>query len=216
MSAFINIHTHHQTSSSVIEIVNHRFGVDEKINADIFFSIGIHPWDIEMNFSLPELEKDVLHPNCFAIGECGLDKNIKVSFSLQKEIFISHLNLALKYNKPVIIHCVKAFDDLIDTCIPYQQKLNLIIHGYNKSIHLAKRLIANGFYLSLNEKVINKSNVDLNQLDLTKLFFETDNNSALQIESVYVLAAKKLNIEIEALQEIISCNFKRLTERNFK
>ena len=127
MIPYINIHTHHLSKENGVFLFNNRFAFDTEIYKDSFFSIGIHPWDSDLQFSLAEFEGIIQHDNCLAIGECGLDKVIEIDLELQKKVFISQLDLAVKFKKPVIIHCVKAFDELIEICSTYHSKIHLII-----------------------------------------------------------------------------------------
>lgn len=195
-------------------LFNNRFGFDKEAYVDSFFSIGIHPWDADLQLSITELEKIIQHPNCLAIGECGLDKVIDIDFLLQKKIFISQLDLAVKFQKPVVIHCVKAFDELIEICLPYHSKIPLMIHGFNKSLQLAKQLIDKGFYLSLNHAFFKKEEVNFILLPLEKLFLETDNNDSLSIEKVYQEAEGCFHLKEDELKEKIYSNFTTLFNTN--
>ncbi len=209
---FINLHTHSLHIDNSIFILNNRFGYHQELNTSTLFSIGIHPWDIELlsPLYLKDLEKLITHSNCLAIGECGLDKLKSTPLDTQKQLFETQLQLAIKYKKPVIIHCVKAFDELIEICNPYFTKIPLIIHGFNKSEHLAQQLIDKGFYLSLHHQIILKSDFDIQSLPLNKLFFETDNDPHLLIQEVYEAFALKLNMELDVLKEKINRNFELL------
>ncbi|MBK8367102.1 MAG: TatD family hydrolase [Bacteroidetes bacterium] len=129
-------------------------------------------------------------------------------------MFISHLDLAVKFQKPVIIHCVKAFDELIEICSSYHSKIPLVIHGFNKSLQLAKQLIDKGFYISLNHSVFKKEDVDFNVLPLEKLFLETDNNESVLIEEMYKKAAACFQILEDELKEKIYSNFTTLFNTN--
>ena len=209
---FINLHTHHISLDNSLFILNYRLGYDKVIDTTHSFSIGVHPWDTELNntFFVSELEHFLIQPNCLAIGECGLDKLITTPLNIQKKVFEQHLQLAIKYNKPVIIHCVKAFDELIEICKPYFNCIPLIIHGYNKSETLAKQLIDKGFYLSLHHNILLKSDFNIQSLSINKLFFETDNNVHLLIQDVYQDFAFKLNMELDVLKAQINRNFESL------
>lgn len=195
-------------------LFNNRFGFDREFYLEKYFSIGIHPWDADLQISGSELEKIIQHPNCLAIGECGLDKVIDTDIEIQKKVFQSQLELAVKYQKPVIIHCVKAFDDLIEICAPYHSKIPLIIHGFNKSIQLAKQLIDKGFYISLNHSIFKKEELDYSILSVEKLFLETDNNELISIEEVYQKAAANFQIQEDDLKEKIYSNFTTLFNTN--
>jgi TatD DNase family protein len=211
MIPYINIHTHHLGTETDISIYNNRF-LFEDITTDCLFSIGIHPYDCHLltDHSFKDMEPFLKQDNCFAIGECGLDKLISVDLKQQQFILTEQLNLALIYKKPVIIHCVKAFDELIDVCKPYETKLKLIIHGFNKSEELALQLISRGYYLSLHPSLVKKDNFNFTKLQIEQLFFETDDDSNLSINEAYRNASIKLNLSESMLKEKIYSNFKLL------
>ena len=212
MTTYINIHTHHLTNENGISIYNNRFLFDKEIKTEHLFSIGIHPYDINLadENSFKKLELFLNHKNCKAIGECGLDKLKNSDLTSQQLILQKQLELAVKYNKPVIIHCVKAFDELIELCKPFENKIQLIIHGFNKSEELALQLISKGFYLSLNHTIFNKENFDFTKLPINKLFFETDDNTTITINEVYEKASIKFKTTEDALKEKINANFNLL------
>lgn len=211
MIPYVNIHTHHLGAETDISIYNNRF-LFEDITTDRLFSIGIHPYDSHLftEHSLTEFEVFLNHKHCYAIGECGLDKLIDVDLKQQQFALKQQLALALTYNKPVIIHCVKAFDELIEVCKPYETKLKLIIHGFNKSEELALQLISRGYYVSLHPSLLKKDNFNFTKLPIEQLFFETDNDSNLSINEAYRNASIKLNLSESILKEKIYSNFKLL------
>jgi TatD DNase family protein len=212
MTPYINIHTHNSVNENGISIYNNRFLFDKEIKTDHLFSIGIHPYDINLvdQNSVKELELFLNHKNCKAIGECGLDKLKNSDLTSQQLILQKQLELAVKYNKPVIIHCVKAFDELIEVCKPFNNKIQLIIHGFNKSEELAIQLILKGFYLSLNHTIFNKENFDFTKLPINKLFLETDDYPLVSISDVYKTASVKLKRNENELKEKIYSNFNLL------
>jgi len=192
MIPFVNIHTHHKaTDETIISVINQ---YPKELQDDIlYYSIGIHPWFIKkesLNDEFRILKTALVDKNCIAIGECGLDKLATTAFELQKEVFVKQLELAKKYNKPVIIHCVKAFDELIQFKKQFPET-KMIIHGFTKNNQLAKQLQKQGFYLSYGT-IILKNNTLLNELDTSKLFFETDDD-LVDIKDIYKAASKQLN-----------------------
>ena len=209
---FVNLHTHSNHTDGSLFVLNNRLGYDQNIDITKPFSIGIHPWDIALfnPFSFEDFENLVLQPNCLAIGECGLDKLLSTPLETQKQLFEKQIRLAIQYQKPVIIHCVKAFDELIEICIPYMSAIPMVIHGFNKSEQLARQLIDKGFYLSLHHQIILKPDFDIQSLPLDKLFFETDDTPHLLIQDVYEAFALKLNIGLDVLKEKINRNFELL------
>ncbi len=207
---FLNLHTHHYTNQpDVLELVNqypHEFN-DLVPN----YSIGIHPWyivedRIEADFEF--LESKLTDEKCLAIGECGLDKRIALSMDLQQNIFEKHLALAEKYQKPVIIHCVAAFQELIAITKNRKVSVPMIVHGFSKNELVAKELLANGFYLSFGKWLILNPELEVvfQSVPNERFFLETDTITE-EIQEVYALAAKYKNIEINSLEEIILKNY---------
>ena len=210
---FINIHTHKISDTDVL-ILN---------VSDIVFlnphqqyvSIGLHPWTIKKVDAdktlelIKERSKDI---NVVAIGECGLDKVIDVDIHLQKKLFKEQITIAEQVRKPIIIHCVKAFDELIRIKREMKITVPLIVHGYNNNIQIANELIRNGFYLSLGKALLkeesNASKV-ISIIPVEYLFLETD-DSDFTIKEVYEAAARHLQRDVESLKEIIYNNYSRI------
>lgn len=209
MKPYINIHTHHLSKDNGVFLFNNRFGINN-IFLEKYFSIGIHPWDADLQISISEFECYIQNQNCLAIGECGLDKLKGPDLEIQKNVFISQLDLAVKYQMPVIIHCVKAFDELIEICKPYYSKIPLIIHGFNKSAQLAKQLIDKGFYISFHYSVFEKTDYDFSIVPLHKIFLETDNNEDASIIEIYRKVALCFKLSESDLKEKIYINFTAL------
>ncbi len=207
---FINLHTHQPNiQSTTLELVNQ---YPLEFNPSIQnYSIGIHPWYIKQDTLEKELkiiEDNLLHINCLAIGECGLDKRIEVPFELQTMVFEQQLLLAEKFRKPVIIHCVAAFDELIEITNRLRITVPIIIHGFSKNIQLANQLLKQGFYISFGKYLFQMPNLTsvLKQMPNNRFFLETD-TATQSIEEVYHLAANCKDLSINALQEIITTNF---------
>ena len=207
---FFNLHTHHYTNQpDVLELVNqypHEFN-DLVPN----YSIGIHPWyivedRIEADFEF--LESKLTDEKCLAIGECGLDKRIALSMDLQQNVFEKHLALAEKYQKPVIIHCVAAFQELIAITKNRKVSVPMIVHGFSKNELVAKELLANGFYISFGKWLIQNPELEVvfQSVPNERIFLETDTITE-EIQEVYALAAKYKNLEINSLEEIVLKNY---------
>ena len=208
---YFNLHTHkvsdHPAALALVNQYPNNF--DRTIP---FYSIGIHPWYIEENRVEADLEiiiSQIQNKNCLAIGECGLDKRIEINFDLQIAVFEKHLILAEKFKKPVVIHCVAAFQEVIEIKKRLKTTVPLIIHGYSKNQQIAKSLIDNGFYLSFGKYLL--QNLALKTvfkiIPNHRFFLETDTTDN-SIELIYALAAKYKNIEITELQNTINTNFK--------
>ncbi|MDQ8013590.1 MAG: TatD family hydrolase [Flavobacterium nitrogenifigens] len=212
---YFNLHTHQFTNQSdVLELVNQ---YPKDFDASIpFYSIGIHPWYIDenrLNEDLKIIEEKLQTKNCLAIGECGLDKRIEVPFELQVSIFEKQLELAEKYKKPVVIHCVAAFQEVM--AIKKKMKINvpMIIHGFSKNNQLAEQLIAAGFYLSFGKYLL--KNPDLKSVFQNvpndRFFLETDTIEE-SIKEVYNLASEYKGLNLKELKDIISSNYRSVFE----
>jgi TatD DNase family protein len=210
---YFNFHTHQFTNqSNVVELVNqYPKDFDETIS---FYSIGIHPWYIDENRideDLRIIEEKLQTPNCLAIGECGLDKRIEVPFDLQISIFEKQLELAEKFNKPVVIHCVAAFQEVMAIKKKMKIGVPMIIHGFSKNNQLAEQLIAAGFYLSFGKYLL--KNPDLKtvfqNVPNDRFFLETDTIEE-SIQQVYELASEYKELNLKELQGVILSNYKRL------
>ena len=210
---FINLHTHHHSNqSNTFELVN-QYPLEYHSSIP-YYSMGIHPWYIKeatLDQEFEILTQKIQDKNCLAIGECGLDKRIDVPLDLQKAVFERQLLLAQHVQKPVIIHCVAAFDELIECTKRLQIKVPIIVHGFSKNSQLANQLIQQGFYISFGKYLFQMPNLAsvLNQIPEERFFLETD--TALQtIEDVYQLVAKSKGISVPALQEKVKQNFESI------
>ena len=207
---YYNLHTHHFTNQEdVLEIVNQYPHVFDDSLPN--YSIGIHPWYIvedRIDSDLQIIESKIQSINCVTIGECGLDKRIETPMALQQMVFEKQLALAEKYQKPVIIHCVAAFQEIIAIKNKLKITVPMIIHGFSKNIEVANELIKNGFYLSFGKYLLLNSELELvfNSVPNERLFIETDTIEE-DIKAVYDLAAKYKNIKLAEMQSIIENNY---------
>jgi TatD DNase family protein len=208
---YINIHSHLPQADDEISILNVRAD-EHQISSGQYVSIGIHPWHInEYNITeaLSFIDSAASKQNVLAIGECGLDKLINEPLKLQEQIFIDQIKIAEKFNKPLIIHCVKAFDDLIRIKKENKISVPMIIHGYNNNEQIARQLLQNDFYLSFGKALLEDgSNAQkiFPQIETDKIFLETD-DSDVSIKSIFEKAASLKNISINKLKEKTISNF---------
>ncbi|HMK06528.1 MAG TPA: TatD family hydrolase [Flavobacterium sp.] len=207
---FINLHTHNFTDKAdILELVNqYPLEFDAAIP---HYSIGIHPWKIDessIDAELAIIESKLPFENCMAIGECGLDKRIETPIDLQVSVFEKQLQLAQKYRKPVVIHCVAAFQEVIEIKKRLGISVPMLIHGFSKSEELAKQLLDSGFYLSFGKYLLRNAELEVVFANVPndRFFLETDTIEE-GIREVYALAAKYRNIELEELKQIIVHNF---------
>ena len=207
---FFNLHTHQYTNQpNVLELVNQY--PQEFDPAIPFYSIGIHPLFIDEN----RLEDDfkivddkLALPECLALGECGLDKRAETPFDIQVSVLERQLALAEKHQKSVVIHCVAAFQELIEIKKRLKISVPMIVHGFSKKVELAKQLIDNGFYVSFGKNLLRNPELESVFVSIPndKFLLETDMVEE-GIRAVYALAAKYKGLELSELQEILNNNY---------
>ena len=207
----INFHTHKTTESNNIQILN-IFAQDLALCIpDALFTSGIHPWHLDIineTECFQNLEQLADNENLLAIGECGLDRSVSIDFAEQKRVFIKQIEIAGRHHKPIIIHCVRAYSDLLNLKKKMKSDIPWIIHGFNGNQTILQSLVKHGFYFSAGESLlINKTKSDIfRDIPINRLFLETDDND-VSIEKIYLFAAQILKIEVEQLIESIFTNF---------
>ena len=206
---YYDIHTHHvPTAPDVVAIVNTLIGVDSVPDAvsdplPLFRSVGIHPCYIyNVEEQLAELRRQAVQPRVVAIGETGLDKRAATPLTQQMELFRASADLSEKHNLPLIIHCVKAWDELIALRRTLRPRRTWIIHGFRGGAEQACQLLRQGFLLSFGEH-FHPDAVRAAYPD--HLFAETDEHGA-DIRTVYARLADALRLPLSALIAQLACN----------
>lgn len=116
------------------------------------FSIGVHPWrSAEAAKLWPMVEAVAADKRIVAIGECGIDRLRGADIKLQQELFMRHARLAERVGKPLIIHCVKAWGELLGAYSDIKPSQPWIIHGFRGGPALAHQLLDAGMHISLGE-----------------------------------------------------------------
>jgi TatD DNase family protein len=214
---FVNLHTHSFTIANQVISVYNLPVPDALILNDYperLYSIGIHPWyAVNSKVQIAEIEKAVIKHNVIAIGECGLDKLKGPDLSEQILVFEQQILIAEKVNKPVIIHCVKAFNELIQIKKRIKPTVPLIIHGFRNNATIAKQLHNEGFLLSFCPQSLANSSL-VNELPAmlsnNVFFLETDDIESEVIIELYSKVAELLGVSLNSLQEGILSNFKKV------
>ena len=214
---FFNLHTHKFSNNpTTLELVNqYPWEFDAAIPN---YSIGIHPWYINesrLESDLKIIEEKLQLKQCLALGECGLDKRIEIPMATQIAVFEKQIALAEKFQKPLVLHLVAAFDELIAIKNRLQISVPIIIHGFSKNQQVAKQLIDNGLYLSFGKYLLRNPELEsvFQSIPNDRFFLETDTIEET-LEEVYILAAKYKNIPIEDLKEIVNSNFNSVFKSN--
>ena len=203
-----NFHTHIKQNNAIVNIDS----VDDFIyDENCFYSLGNHPWNEKM--SMNKLKKAIKNnKNIVALGECGLDKlKSEYFFDKQIEVLQEQINLSEQIKMPIILHVVKAFNEIIKLKKERQPIQKWVIHGFRNYKH-SEDLLQNGFYLSFGEHLL--KNEALQQsfigIDLDRIFIETDDSNA-DIKNLYKFAADLKRMEVDELVNQIRKNLKTIT-----
>lgn len=210
----INVGSNYETSKRAVEIA-------EKYEQGVYAAIGLHPIHAKEKYrSLAPSNKVV------AIGEIGLDyyKEYRVFKEKQKKVFCQQLSLAKELNLPVIFHCRKAHNDLLEILKgDKRSKLRGVIHCFTGNWSLAKRYLDMGFYLGFNgimykrdlKQVIKKTPLDRILIETDCPFLsppqvKTDRNEPIFVKYIAQDIAKIKNIDFNKVAKLTSQNAKNL------
>ncbi|MBQ5619456.1 MAG: TatD family hydrolase [Alistipes sp.] len=187
----IDIHTHHPTSAVTIT------------------AVGLHPWQAEHGAVPSEEQIEAAD----AVGEIGLDKACEVDFERQTAMFEAQLRLAEQHKKPVVVHCVRAFEEVMNALEKFALR-TVIFHGFIGSSEQAERAVKKGYYLSFGARTerSKKSIEALRATPLDRLFIESD-EAETPIAEIYALVARLRGLEVEELAAEVSQNYERIFSR---
>jgi len=208
---YVDIHSHNHQKTDHVKVVSIFIG--ENTNAITnYICIGIHPWhsniptaDLEPKFA-PHFERMV------ALGEIGLDRTVDIPIEKQQEVFKAQLDIAQKHQLPVVIHCVKAYSDILTTISRYRG-LTYIFHGFYANEIILNDLLKYKSYFSMGQRELQRKNGTtlIRQIPLNRLFLETDDSNG-NIEEVYNATSKATDIDLLELRELIYSNYTHLSK----
>jgi TatD DNase family protein len=212
---YINIHGHRQ-ANNIQEWVMMNLMAKDYPPEDIehgFYSVGFHPYNVgkvDVDDTLAKVRLSTENPRILAIGEIGLDKSIDAPLDLQQKIFEAQVEIAEYADMPVILHVVKAFNEMVEFMKVHKPAVPMIIHGYNGSPQMAEALLKAGFRLSFGEAIAREHSKIVESLVLVpadRLFLETDEGD-LDIREIYHFAAEVKGVPIDQLRAQIVENAK--------
>ncbi len=176
-------------------------------------SIGLHPWYTkfeELETMLKYLKVLAQQPNVWLIGECGLDKLRGEPLELQLPVLKAQILLAQQFQKPVILHCVRAFEALIQVKKQLQPSVPLIIHGFQKKPALARQLQEQGFYLSFGSALLKSPELMDYVSQFSGVFFLETDDAAHSIQEIYEGLAERKKIDLDEMKDIIFANWQQI------
>jgi len=214
---YIDIHTHASKPSegifAVENLMAHEGLKPERISARAF-TAGIHPWHLneDNRENLLEYIRNIAgKPNLIAFGEAGFDKLRGASIDLQKSTFAEQVKIAGDNGKPLVIHCVRAWDELLAAQRYMKPLTPWLVHGFRGKKELALQLIRRGMYLSFwFDFVLRPESAELlRSLPKERIFLETD-GADVNIREIYKKVSNDLAVSVDELKKIILDNFNGL------
>lgn len=186
-----DIHTHRPDAREAVISVNPW----EFAPVDgLCYSVGIHPWQAaraaEADFD--RLAECATSGNVLMIGECGIDKLRGGDLPMQMSVLERHIALSEQVCKPLVLHCVRASNELCRLRRQLRPSMPWIVHGFRGNAHVASQLLDAGFYLSYGER-FNPEALAITPAD--RLLAETD-ESLLPIDEIHRRLAASRQIEV--------------------
>lgn len=219
---YLNFHAHQQKPDEDEIVIQSQF-LQENITPhgsdNILSTAGLHPWHAnQLNLDQIEkkLEKLISRKKIIAIGETGLDKLKGVDWDTQLQVFKKHIELSEKHQLPLIIHSVKAHNEILKLKKDTGAKSHWVIHNFTGSKQMAMDFIDHEFYLSICHHINNENsriNRFFQQLPKNKIFLETDDFD-ISIKELYQIAAEKWMISIDELKLQLVYNLQEFLKNN--
>jgi TatD DNase family protein len=219
---YIDIHTHGTgviPGIFAIENLMAHEQRDPEDNPSQPSTYGIHPWHLD-NESLERLISKVQSfahsPSIVAIGEAGFDKLRGPEITTQAKAFESQVVISEEIRKPLYIHCVRAWDELLPAHKKLRPKMPWLIHGFRGNKELAMQLLSKGMYLSFWFDFVIRPEASklVRSLPKERIFLETD-GADVDIRAIYDKVAADLDLPVDELKSIILSNFNEFF-RTFK
>jgi TatD DNase family protein len=217
---FIDIHTHHAMTAEgvfAVETLMAHENLQPEYFAGRLFTAGIHPWYLDNNNhdQMIEFIRHISgHKNLIAIGEAGFDKLKGPSMELQRSTFEEQVEIAIDSEKPLVIHCVRAWEELLLSHKNLKPATPWLVHGFRGKKELASQLLSRGMFISLwFDFVLRPESADLLRfLPRNRIFLETD-GADVDIREIYRKVSVDLAIPVDELKKVILNNFNLLFNR---
>ena len=210
---FLDLHTHQIESEEGIFSLKSDFRIPDSG----YFSAGLHPWFLKEDWQedFDRIKEIANNPRCLAIGESGFDRFKGPGIAIQIAAFHFQAELASNLNIPLILHCVKGHDLLLDFLKSSGNPPNIIWHGFNQNPKLAIQLLDFPVSFSFGKALLipdSNATLWLKSCPLDRIFLETD-DSGLEIYSIYQTASLLLRLNVEDLCHQVKENWNRISNR---
>lgn len=206
---YIDLHTHR--SGTAPDVFSVQSCLEPMAPESGFFSCGIHPKDAEQ-YEVEDFKPVFQNARCLAVGECGLDRRYP-DLPKQTTLFLAQAEQAEALRKPLLIHSVRTHDEIRKIAKDLQPTVPWIVHGFRGKERTLFSLLDAGFFVSFGAGLLKDAgNMEpfFSRIPADRIFFETDDDAALDIRAVYAVAASMRSESVDALCEIVRNNFRRI------
>jgi TatD DNase family protein len=145
------------------------------------------------------------------LGEAGFDKIKGPSMELQRKTFEEQIIISEERRKPLVVHCVRSWDELLLAHKKLKPEMPWLVHGFRGKADLALQLISKGMYLSFWFDFVMRPEAEvlIRRLPAGRLFLETD-GADISIVDIYNKVSADLEIGVNELKKQVLSNFKEL------
>lgn len=187
----------------------------KQINKLAKIGAGLHPWYIENIDTTTFKNKlkqliETYHPDF--IGECGLDL-LKPNIEQQITICKIHCELAIEYDLPIIFHCVRAYNQLLQVIAKYP-KLHGMVHGFNANYKTTQQFAKKNISIGIGSLIMNPNSQiskSIMHIPVEQILIESDSpyvplsNREISTPDDCIIYAQKLaELTQKSLNEIIT------------
>lgn len=214
---FIDIHNHGGEAAAGIFSVENLMAHEERIPAltpGLAYTFGIHPWHLtgeSLDEQIALVRKYASCESIIALGEAGFDRLRGPSLEIQKRAFEEQVRIADSSGKPLYIHCVRAWDEILAEHKRLHPVSKWLVHGFRGKRELAEQLLSKGMYISFWFEFIIRaeSSALVKSLPADRIFIETDGSGA-EIGTIYNKVSLDLGISVDRLKAQMLRNYMEL------
>ena len=194
----IDFHSHHPSLRG------------ERVVQDGVDTRGRHPWHLD---NVPPPGQGLAAPaeeaadGLLAIGESGLDRLCATPYERQLQVFGEEVVLSERLGLPLVLHCVRAIDDVLRIRRQLKARQPIVWHGFRGSARQLAQLLPHGFYFSFG---LRHNEEALRQCPPDRLLLETDEDTLHPIAELYARAARVRGTGVDELAGQMQQNFRSL------
>lgn len=164
-------------------------GVDDASNVEVldlcsrydnvYGTLGIHPESADDSYDLDFVRNHINDHHIVGVGEIGLDYYYsKDNKDKQIDLFCKQIEIALEFNKPIVVHSRDAINDTYEIIKKYGIGSKTDIHCFSSSVEMAREFVKLGCKLGIGGVLTFKNSERLksvvSDIDISNLLLETD------------------------------------------